>query len=510
MGCNIYDSLLPEQLDIIHPMMLEDLSLGQLEARLKSLEDFKDDFAPLAMYIKEGKPVRIVLDSSSPSSSPTRKRGRSHSAESVRLHSRKRRRRISHSSSSFPSRDRSRSADSRSPSSSRLPKRSRSNSSTFFDFSQPKNVEPLPPPPSRPLEQGSQRVQQELIGNMPDSSEGRRLTWMNTLNRMNIEEVISCVEKLFDESGGHDIFLNVDAEDPGPFVEVVAGAAFGNKFASKIDDIEGIKHDALKQYEEIIAFYIRYLRKRRCKNLACDCEHCQKYNKFTNRIHQLLKRTNHLENFRLAIVGLHAVSQNGYKQFFRENEVLMPMLPPDEPIGPKFQILIHCFSEALSENLMHNDKFLMRPVRIRNAPIRAYKNDGLVHDWLYGLQANLVGIGCQIMSKDGKSMQTFCDFLLKNQCFMFPKYDPDQNWICFKNGMLKLDTVEFFCHDDPSIPFGVIACSYHDIDLDWEYLKDFRSDWDEAKWLEIETPLRKVYELQFPSGAPPLFFFCNC
>ena len=72
--------------------------------------------------------------------------------------------------------------------------------------------------------------------------------------------------------------------------------------------------------------------------------------------------------------------------------------------------------------------------------------------------------------------------------------------MAFRNGMLNLNTDDFLAHDDPEIPRDVIACVFHNCDLPWEELKEYVGDWDNPLWVNIDTPVKKIYELQFPPG----------
>lgn len=65
-------------------------------------------------------------------------------------------------------------------------------------------------------------------------------------------------------------------------------------------------------------------------------------------------------------------------------------------------------------------------------------------------------------------------------------------------------------HGSKDIPKHAYACVYHPYKMNWDELKDHRDSWETASWYDLQTPLKKVFDLQWPPGMQQAVFVFSC
>ena len=148
----------------------------------------------------------------------------------------------------------------------------------------------------------------------------------------------------------------------------------------------------------------------------------------------------------------------------------------------------------------HNGDRVMLPVKKDGRFLRAFRFVSSMKDWIHGIVSDPFSEAARVMFGKAGLFKHVIEHFSIGDSATFPKYKADNAFMAFNNGIYSLRTDEFFEHDSDKVPANLVCSVYQDSDMPWDEIKDKRGTYTNPDWLEIDTPLRLVYELQWPAG----------
>ena len=358
--------------------------------------------------------------------------------------------------------------------------------------------------PSTPPIRNDQEFKQPPLPSPPPIPQGEPVdivTWRADIERAveakSTATIDSQIHELFEDMGGA---VRFDTNDGTTQLSQLCQDLFHghikcNSDGTLISPLDAIDADHYRPLTKALVLYAAYFRVHGIDITAKTEEH--------KMLNEIFRRLYRIKAIRSNITEYMSGFNANYHSSWADDSGIQLVLP--ENMTNATQLAVHhIVLEAERRQLRHKGKTVMRPVTLDNGrTIRAYEPYMTIEKFVYSLQRDVSSHPHQLIT-NVSSMKKVFDMLENTDYLMFPEHNPNPEWMAFKDGMLHLfeDGNEvWYDHDDPNIPPNTYASIYHDIDLNYHELDEFKGSWGDGDWLGIDCALHTILNLQFPSGT---------